>query len=113
MSNNLQISYASSGTFDSCNRKFEFRKIYPRSKPRTSGFAAEVGQCLHEGFQNFLIHQSEEQAIWQLIESFPCEFEYSETTDDRSIEPCFSPHESMMDYGNMEEGEWLKIQKPE
>src|SRR3546814_10198921 len=71
MSNNLQISYSSSGTFDSCNRKFEFRKIYPRSKPRTSGFAAEVGKCLHEGFQNFLIHQSEEQAIWALLESFP------------------------------------------
>src|SRR3546814_5645445 len=78
MSNNLQISYSSSGTFDSCNRKFEFRKIYPRSKPRTSGFAAEVGKCLHEGFQNFLIHQSEEQAIWALLESFPYELERSE-----------------------------------
>src|SRR3546814_16782111 len=90
MSNNLQISYSSSGTFDSCNRKFEFRKIYPRSKPRTSGFAAEVGKCLHEGFKNFLIHQSEEQAIWALLESFPYELEYYETTDDGSLEACVS-----------------------
>src|SRR3546814_6263995 len=90
MSNNLQISYSSSGTFDSCNRKFEFRKIYPRSKPRTSGFAAEVGKCLHEGFQNFLIHQSEEQEIWALLESFPYELEYYATKNDRSLEACVS-----------------------
>src|SRR3546814_12851997 len=113
MSNNLQISYSSSGTFDSCNRKFEFWKIYPRSKPRTSGFAAEVGKCLHEGFQNFLIHQSEEQAIWALLESFPYELEYYETKNDRSLEACVSTLESMMAYGNMEEWELLKIKKPD
>src|SRR3546814_2645715 len=96
MSNNLQISYSSSGTFDSCNRKFEFRKIYPRSKPRTSGFAAEVGKCLHEGFQNFLIHQSEEQAIWALLESFPYELEYYETKNDRRSEEHTSELQSLM-----------------
>src|SRR3546814_8140567 len=64
--------------------------LYPRSKPRTSGFAAEAGKCLHEGFQNFLIHQSEEQAIWALLESFPYELEYYETKNDRSLEACVS-----------------------
>src|SRR3546814_2555509 len=76
-------------------------------------FAAEVGKCLHEGFQNFLIHQSEEQAIWALLESFPYELEYYETKDDRSLEACVSTLESMMAYGNMEEWELLKIKKPD
>src|SRR3546814_11411420 len=62
-----------------------------------------VGKCLHEGFQNFLIHQSEEQAIWALLEYFPYELEYYETKDDRSLEACVSTLESMMAYGKMEE----------
>src|SRR3546814_6386441 len=57
--------------------------------------------------------QSEDQAIWALLESFPYELEYYETKNDRSLEACVSTLESMRAYGNMEEWELLKIKKPD
>lgn len=109
---NLQISYSSGGTFDSCARKFEFRKLYPRGKPRESGLAAEVGKALHAGFQTYLATQSEDAAYWSLLESYPYELEWNATDDKRSLEACVSTLESMLAYGNMDEWELLQIIKP-
>lgn len=109
---NLQISYSSSGTFDSCARKFEFRKIYPRPARTRTSLAAEVGKCLHEGFQTYLATQSEDDAYWALLNAYPYDLEAAEWDDKRSLESCVSTLESMIAYGNMDEWELLQIIKP-
>lgn len=113
MSSNLQISYSSGGTFDSCARKFEFRKVYPRAKSQTTGFAAEVGKCLHQGFQTYLATLSEESGYWALLESYPYDLEATAFDDKRSLEACVSTLESMMANVQMDEWELLRIKNPE
>lgn len=112
-SNCLQISYSSGGTFDSCARKFEFRKIYPRRKQLQDSLPAAVGQALHAGFQTYLATQSEEKAYWSLLETYPYELEYSAYDDKRSLEAAVSTLERMLAYGEMDEWELLKIQRPD
>lgn len=112
-SNCLQISYSSGGTFDSCARKFEFRKIYPRRKQLQDSLPAAVGQALHAGFQEFLATQSEEKAYWALLNAYPYELEYSAYDDKRSLEATVSTLDAMLAYGAMDEWELLKIQRPD
>lgn len=112
-SNCLQISYSSGGTFDSCARKFEFRKIYPRRKQAQDSLPAAVGQALHAGFQTYLATQSEDKAYWALLESYPYELEYSASDDKRSLEAAVSTLDKMLAYGEMDEWELLQIQRPD
>lgn len=109
----LRISYSSGGTFDSCARKFEFRKMYPRRTDSTTGLAAEVGKALHAGFQTFLATQSEEKAMWSLLETYPYGLEYVATDDKRSLEACVSTLEKMFDCGDMTDWELLRIKRPD
>src|SRR5690606_31643103 len=113
MMSNLQISYSSSGAFDSCNRKFEFRKLYPRPSRGDGGLAADVGRALHQGFRNYLVSQSAEQPYWALMEHYPYELESYAIDDKRSLEAAISTLESMMAYGSMDEWELLQIKKPD
>lgn len=112
-SNCLQISYSSGGTFDSCARKFEFRKIYPRRKQSQDSLPAAVGQALHAGYQTYLATQSEDKAYWSLLETYPYELEYTAYDDKRSLEAAVSTLDKMLAYGNMDEWELLQIQKPD
>lgn len=111
-SNCLQISYSSGGTFDSCARKFEFRKIYPRRKQSQDSLPAAVGQALHAGYQTYLATQSEDKAYWALLETYPYELEYTAYDDKRSLEAAVSTLDKMLAYGNMDEWELLQIQRP-
>ena len=112
-SNCLQISYSSGGTADSCMRKFEFRKIYPRRKQAQDSLPAAVGQALHAGYQTYLATQSEDKAYWSLLETYPYELEYTAYDDKRSLEAAVSTLDKMLAYGNMDEWELLQIQKPD
>lgn len=112
-SNNLRLSYSSGSVFDSCARKFEFRKMYPRAKNDGRGLAADVGKALHAGFQTYLATQSEDAAYWSLMETYPYDLEYYATDDKRSLEACISTLEKMLDYGAMDEWELLQIRKPD
>lgn len=112
-SNCLQISYSSGGTADSCMRKFEFRKIYPRRKQAQDSLPAAVGQSLHAGYQTYLATQSEDKAYWALLETYPYELEYTAYDDKRSLEAAVSTLDKMLAYGNMDEWELLQIQKPD
>ena len=57
----LRVSYSSLNTFASCNRKFEFDKLYPRRERVLEDFyAADVGKALHAGYQDFLIKGDKE-----------------------------------------------------
>jgi hypothetical protein len=94
----LRLSYSSLNLFNSCARKFELNKIYRHfQRPRSSGFAAEVGTSLHAGFQNYLIHADETEAKFALLKSFPHELQYYQTNTYRDVNAALSTLESMIE----------------
>ena len=109
----IRVSYSSLGTFSSCARKFEFDKLYPRiRRAYEDNYAADVGSALHKGYQEFLIRGDEDTAIWEFMQAFPFEAEYSQTNDYRSFEAALSTLEEMMHTIKMEEYRLAQIRHP-
>lgn len=108
----LKVSYSSLNLLDTCMRKFEFNKLYPRRARDPDQFAADVGSALHHGYQHYLTHGDEDAATWQLMLDYPYIGEFSQRTDDRSLEACISTLDEMMHYGKMEEWELMTIKRP-
>lgn len=109
----LRVSYSSLNTFESCPRRFEFDKLYPRLPRDSMAFAADVGTALHHGYQNYLVTQDEDQAIWAMLESYPFELEFVQEKDDRSMEAALSTLEKMFESVDMREYELAQIKKPD
>lgn len=108
----LSVSYSSLNLADSCLRKFEFNKLYPRRARDADAYAADVGTALHHGYQTFLATQSHDKALWALLESFPYESEFNQTRDDRSLEAAISTLEEMLDDASMIDWELMTIKRP-
>lgn len=109
----LRVSFSSLNLADSCMRKFEFNKLYPRRARDSDAFAADVGTALHHGYQNYLIHQDLDQATWALMKSYPVLDEFSQRFDDRSLESCIATLEEMTYEARMTEWELIEIKKPD
>jgi PD-(D/E)XK nuclease superfamily len=108
----LEVSYSSLNLADSCLRKFEFNKLYPRRARDSDAFAADVGTALHHGYQNYLVNQSEDAALWALLESYPYEGEFNQLRDDRSLETCIATLDEMIHEAKMDEWELMTIKRP-
>lgn len=109
---NLRLSYSSLGSFASCPRKFEFDKLYPK-QPRTgSQYAADVGTALHEGFQHYLTHGDQDQAVWAFMQAFPYEDEFMQTNNYRGFEACLATLEEMFAEVKLSEYDLAKIRRP-
>ena len=108
----LSLSYSSLNLADTCMRKFEFNKLYPRRPRDSDAFAADVGTALHHGYQDFLVNQDLEKAIWELMKSYPYGSEFYQRTDERSLEACISTLEEMTHDANMTEWEIINIKRP-
>ncbi len=109
----LKVSYSSLNLADTCMRKFEFNKLYPRRARDNDAFAADVGTALHHGYQNYLTHQDEDQALWALMESYPYMGEFSARDDYRSLEACMATLDEMTHEAKMLEWELMTIRKPD
>ena len=109
----LEVSYSSLNLLDSCMRKFEFNKLYPRRPRDPDQFAADVGTCLHRGYQDFLANQDEDRAIWEMMQSYPYLSEFSQRDDYRSLEACISTLIEMCHEADMTEWEVMTIRKPD
>ena len=109
----LRVSYSSLNLADTCLRKFEFNKLYPRRARDPDAFAADVGTALHHGYQDYLIHQDLDRAIWMLMRDYPYMQEFDQRFDDRSLEACISTLEEMTYEANMTEWELVNIRKPD
>lgn len=108
----LRISYSSLNLLDSCMRKFEFNKLYPRRARDGEAFAADVGTALHRGYQGYLSHQNEDRAIWEMMEVYPYLDEFGQRTDDRSLEACMATLIEMCHEAKMGEWELMNIRRP-
>jgi len=107
------VSYSSLGTAETCWRKFELDKFYPRrERVFEDNYAADVGSALHAGFQDYLIHGDKDEAIWQLMRAFPFEAEYNQDNDYRSFEATLSTLECMFEEVKLNEYELAKIRRP-
>jgi hypothetical protein len=111
--NYLRVSYSSMNVFESCARKFEFQKLYPRSSDSREQFAADVGTAIHHGYQNYLIHNDRDQATWAYLKDYPYALEFMQEKDDRSCEAGLATLESMYDSIDMAEWELASIKRPD
>lgn len=105
----LRVSYSSLNSFEGCKRKFEFDKLYPRASERQKYYASETGSALHAGYQNYLVTQDEDQAIWAFMREFPFELELMEDNDYRSFYACLATLTRMFEEGSMNEYEIATI----
>jgi len=109
----LKISYSSLNLADTCMRKFEFNKLYPRRVRDGDAFAADVGTALHRGYQDYLANQNEDRAIWEMMQAYPYMDEFNQRTDDRSVEACIATLLDMCHEAKMTEWEVMTIRKPD
>lgn len=110
----IRVSYSSLGTFNSCARKFELDKLYPRLERVGEDFyAAEVGKAIHAGYQHFLTHQSEEAATWAFMLHFPYELEYLQDNDYRSFNASLATLEAMMQFMPINDYRLAQIRRPD
>jgi len=84
----LEVSNSSMNMFHSCERKFEFRKLFASSR-HEEGYAAGVGTALHIGIQHFLEHGDFEAACFEMMLNYPIHFQKT-TLDQRSLEACYA-----------------------
>ena len=109
----LRVSYSSLNLADTCLRKFEFNKLYPRRARDQDQFAADVGTALHRGYQDFLSSQNEDRALWILMENYPYLDEFGQRDDHRSLEASMATLIEMCHEANMTEWEVMQIRKPD
>ena len=109
--NKLELSHSSRGSFRSCPRKLEFRKIYNNSR-RSESYAGNVGSALHSGTQSWLQYHDEERAIWEMIKRFPIRFQKS-WSEERSLAATYTTLMSMIHWERLHEFELAYLQKPD
>lgn len=109
----LRLSYSSLNLADTCLRKFEFNKLYPRRVRDSDAFAADVGTAMHHGYQDYLVNQDLDRAIWMLMKDYPYMGEFEQRFDDRSLESAISTLEEMTHEAGMTEWELMQIRKPD
>lgn len=87
----LVLSHSARSSFRRCTRIFEFGKMFGDGSRDDEMFAAEVGKCLHEGMQNYLIYKDENRAIVAMLATYPHHLEFlkPENHYNRSLEACY------------------------
>lgn len=109
----FRVSYSSLNSFSSCNRKFEFDKLYPKRARLGDNYAADVGSAIHTGFQGFLTHGDREQAIWEFMQAFPFQGEFMQDNDYRGFNASLCTLEEMFNEVKLQEYKLAEIKKPD
>lgn len=99
----MRLSNSTVELFRSCQRKFEFRKLFKHPAYEDS-IAAEVGKCLHTGYQNWLMYQDRDRAIMAMMLEYPVKLQVSDS-DDRSIYAAYATLNSLFDSVNLQQYE--------
>ena len=83
----LLISHSSTNM--SCDRKFEFHKLYPKIIDNEEKYDTGVGHALHRAYQNYFIHRDKDQAIWVLMKNYPYGA-LPKKDNPKSLEACYA-----------------------
>lgn len=99
----LILSHSSLDVLHSCDRKFEFRKMYGTSNDREEAFVTEVGHALHAGYEMFLMCREdhpdirERKAIHAMCMRYPYQLEATtKNSSQRSLEACYNTLMAML-----------------
>ena len=112
----LRVSYSSLNTFESCPRKFEFSKLFDRRPWTGEEFAAAVGTALHKGYQEYLVSNDRDKALWAMAKAYPHELEWTveaSKAEPRSLAACAITLDAMIDSDAMNEWEVAQIKNPQ
>lgn len=84
------------GTYQTCNHKFELRKLYDHDKSdRQETIATGAGHALHKAYQTYLQTNDKNQGAAALMFEFPSDLQRS-PNDVRSLEACYSSYLEML-----------------
>ncbi len=98
----LQISHNSfNRTWESCPRKFEFRKLF-NSSGYTASLAGDAGNALHAGIQYYLMTGDVDSAVWRFMQDYPISLCKS-VSDQRSLQACYATLLAMIDAKGFEQ----------
>lgn len=89
--NKLVLSHSTRSSFRRCCRLLEFNKLFGDGERDDEMFAAEVGKALHAGFQHYMIHKDESNAVFEMMVNYPHHLEHikPENHYNRSLEACY------------------------
>ena len=83
----LEISHSGLNTFNSCPKKWAFRKaILNFNEERTSSTAADVGTAMHEGVQHYMVHKDVDLALEAMAKAHPIELQDNAKANQYSLE---------------------------
>jgi hypothetical protein len=109
----VRLSYSTNSLFESCMRKFELQRMFhhPDRGLWEDNHAADVGTCLHIGYQHYLATQDEDQSFYRMARAYP--HESSQGWDDpRSFETAVGVLELMIEKAQTHEFELAVIRNP-
>ena len=109
----LRLSYSSyNGSYQSCERKFEFSKLYPHTEDQEISLDGETGHALHVGYQSWLMERDRDKALEAMMFRYPIGL-CSNPVKPKSLEACFASLNQMTDSGIFLEYEIATIKCPD
>jgi RecB family exonuclease len=109
----VRLSYSTNSTFESCMRKFELSRMFhqPEKGLWEDNHAADVGTCLHHGYQHYVATHDADRSFFEMARKYP--HESSKGWDDsRSFETATGVLELMIEKAEMHEFELAMIRDP-
>lgn len=83
----VELSHSGLATFNSCPKKFAFRKMIVNfNEDRGESDAASVGTALHEGIQEYMRSRDELRAIEKMVLHHPIQLKDSAKSHEYSVE---------------------------
>lgn len=83
----LEISHSGLNTFNSCPKKWAFRKaILNFNEERRSSTAADVGSAMHAGIQEYMVSRDTDRALEVLAKEHPIELDDNGKANQYSLE---------------------------
>lgn len=104
------ISNSAMELFHTCERKFEFRRLYEGKRDDMS-LPPAVGQAIHAGFQEYLLTKSEDKATEKLILNYPAELN-NNPLDHRSMEAAYATLMRMLQSRVFTEYSFVQLKTP-
>lgn len=104
------ISNSALELFHSCERKFEFRRLYEGKRDDMS-LPPAVGQAIHAGFQEFLLTRDLDKAIGKLILNYPAELN-DDPLNNRSMEAAYATLVRMLESRVFTEYSFVQLKTP-
>lgn len=106
----LVLSHSSRSSFRRCTRLFEFGKLYGDAPRRDDSYPGEVGNALHRGFQDYLIHKDVNSAMYKFLLAFPHEIEFADSKNvARSLEACYATLQELIRSPIVDEYELVSV----